>query len=302
MQIYDVVIVGGGPGGLTCGLYLARAGMNAVLYEKMFTGGQAATTDKIDNYPGLPGVNGADLGMTMAEQAQNMGLAIAYDQVIGLELSGEVKHIVTAGGQAAARFVVLSTGADPAHLGVPGEAEFTGRGVSYCATCDGNFFRGKDVAVVGGGDTAVEDALYLSKLAKSVTLIHRRSELRAAKHGQDKLKKCENVRFLLECQVKRVEGEGKVQRLVYAKNGQEEELLLPVDGLFVAVGSRPNSALFRDQVACDAAGYVLAGEDCRTNVPGVYVVGDVRKKALRQIITAAADGANAAYSITEDGD
>ncbi len=302
MQKYDVVIVGGGPGGLTCGLYLARAGLNAILFEKMFTGGQAATTDRIDNYPGLPGVNGADLGMIMATQAQEMGLAISYDEVTKLELSGATKHIFTAGGQVEARFVVLSTGANPAHLGVPGEVEFTGRGVSYCATCDGNFFKNKRVAVIGGGDTAVEDALYLSKLASEVFLIHRRNELRAAKHGQEKLKKCENVTYLLECQVKRIEGEGKVERLMYAKNGQEEELVLPVDGCFVAVGSRPNSELFRDLVACDAAGYVLAGEDCRTSLPGVYVVGDVRQKTLRQIITAAADGANAAYSITEDGE
>lgn len=290
----DILIVGGGPAGLTAGIYASRAGMRSIVLESGFAGGQASTTDRIENYPGFPeGVGGMELMMAFEQQYGRLGGGeVRYDGVQSLNLAE--KTAVTAAGEAiSARAVILCMGAEPRRLGVPGEAELTGQGVSYCATCDGMFFRGKTVAVVGGGDTAVEDAAYLKRLA-TVKVIHRRDELRAASRAGEALMADPEVEKLLSCAVEKIEK--RDGRLLLAlkdlKSGQLRELT--VDGLFVAVGTQPRTALVRGQLALDGAGYVAAGEDTRTEIPGVFAAGDLRARPLKQVITAAADGAVAA--------
>lgn len=291
-MIYDVMIIGGGPAGLTAGLYAARAGLKSVMLEQMFVGGQASTTDKLHNYPGFPdGIGGPELMMLFEQQAVSMGLEIIYDSVISLSLSGDVKRAQTAAsGEISAKAVILCMGADRQLLNVPGEQKLTGRGVSYCATCDGAFYRGKTAAVVGGGDTAMEDALYLAGICEKVIVIHRRDKLRAVGRQADAVRAHEKVEILYDT---RVEAIAKAEKgLTLSLNGNRT---LSVDGIFVAIGTRPKSELITGQVNTDAAGFVLAGEDTCTSVPGVYAAGDIRKKPLRQVITAAADGAVAAY-------
>lgn len=290
----DILIVGGGPAGLTAGIYASRAGMRSIVLESGFAGGQASTTDRIENYPGFPeGVGGMELMMAFEQQYGRLGGGeVRYDGVQSLNLAE--KTAVTAAGEAiSARAVILCMGAEPRRLGVPGEAELTGQGVSYCATCDGMFFRGKTVAVVGGGDTAVEDAAYLKRLA-TVKVIHRRDELRAASRAGEALMADPEVEKLLSCAVEKIEK--RDGRLLLAlkdlKSGQLRELT--VDGLFVAVGTQPRTELVRGQLALDGAGYVAAGEDTRTEIPGVFAAGDLRARPLKQVITAAADGAVAA--------
>ena len=288
--MYDVMIIGGGPAGLTAALYAARAGLKTLLAEQAFAGGQASTTDQLENYPGFPeGIGGPELMMRFEEQAQRFGAEEQYVQIDRLELDGPVKRAFAGDQVFEAKTVILCMGAQRRHLGVPGEEENIGRGVSYCATCDGAFYRGKRVAVLGGGDTAVEDALYLSR-ASHVTLIHRRNELRARGAAVRRLRESENVDFLLETQVKAIRrGEGGLA-LELDRGGE-----LPVDGVFIAVGTEPISDLVRGQVELNAAGYVLAGEDTKTSLSGVFCAGDLRAKALRQVVTAAADGAVAAH-------
>ena len=289
-MIYDVLIVGGGPAGLTAGLYAARAGLSVVLAEQAFAGGQASTTDVLENYPGFPeGVGGPELMMNFEAQAQRFGLEEKYVTIDSLELAGDVKRAHAGGEVIEARAVILAMGAQRRKLGAPGEDMNVGRGVSYCATCDGAFYRGKRVAVVGGGDTAVEDALYLARASK-VTLIHRRNELRARGAMVKRLRDNENVDFLLETQVTNIARGESGLTLSLSTGGT-----LDVDGVFIAVGTEPISALVRDQVALDPAGYVIAGEDTKTSVPGVFAAGDLRGKPLRQVVTAAADGAVAAH-------
>ena len=289
-MIYDVLIVGGGPAGLTAGLYAARAGLSVVLAEQAFAGGQASTTDILENYPGFPeGVGGPELMMNFEAQAQRFGLEEKYVTIDSLELAGDVKRAHAGGEVIEARAVILAMGAQRRKLGAPGEDMNVGRGVSYCATCDGAFYRGKRVAVVGGGDTAVEDALYLARASK-VTLIHRRNELRARGAMVKRLRDNENVDFLLETQVTNIARGESGLTLSLSTGGT-----LDVDGVFIAVGTEPISALVRDQVALDPAGYVIAGEDTKTSVPGVFAAGDLRGKPLRQVVTAAADGAVAAH-------
>ena len=289
-MIYDVLIVGGGPAGLTAGLYAARAGLSAVLAEQAFAGGQASTTDVLENYPGFPeGVGGPELMMSFEAQAQRFGLEEKYVQIDELELDGDVKRAHAGGEVIEARTVILCMGAQRRKLGAPGEDMNVGRGVSYGATCDGAFYRGKRVAVVGGGDTAVEDALYLARASK-VTLIHRRGELRARGAMVRRLRENENVDFRLEAQVTNIarDAEGLALRLSTGET-------LRVDGVFIAVGTEPISALVKGQVELNAAGYVVAGEETKTSVPGVFAAGDLRAKPLRQVVTAAADGAVAAH-------
>ena len=289
-MIYDVLIVGGGPAGLTAGLYAARAGLSVVLAEQAFAGGQASTTDILENYPGFPeGVGGPELMMNFEAQAQRFGLEEKYVTIDSLELAGDVKRAHAGSEVIEARAVILAMGAQRRKLGAPGEDMNVGRGVSYCATCDGAFYRGKRVAVVGGGDTAVEDALYLARASK-VTLIHRRNELRARGAMVKRLRDNENVDFLLETQVTNIARGESGLTLSLSTGGT-----LDVDGVFIAVGTEPISALVRDQVALDPAGYVIAGEDTKTSVPGVFAAGDLRGKPLRQVVTAAADGAVAAH-------
>ena len=299
-QVYDVLVIGGGPGGYTAALYAARANLSVMVLEKLTPGGQMGTTDVIDNYPGFPeGVGGFELALQMQKGAQRFGAQTQLSEVISVELGGTVKQVRTQDGTYQARTVVLASGAHPRELGLPGEQELRGRGVSYCATCDGMFYRGKTVAVVGGGNTAVSDVLYLSRLCQKVYLIHRRDQLPASKVYLDPLQQAENVEFVWDSQV---------QKLLYGdmltgvqvrhkKTGELREI--PCDGLFVAVGHVPNTELYQGQVELDQAGYVLADETTQTNLPGVFAVGDLRKKPLRQVITAASDGAVAAHFIEE---
>jgi len=294
-MMYDVMIIGGGPAGLTAGLYAARAGLSAVLLEQMFVGGQASTTDKLENYPGFPGgIGGPELMMQFEQQATEAGLEVRYEPAEKLELEGEIKRAHTAGGVVEAKAVILCMGASRRLLGVPGEEKLTGRGVSYCATCDGALHKGKSVAVVGGGDTAMEDALYLARICEKVTLIHRRDELRAVGHRAKAVLANEKIEVLYNSRVEGIEqAEGGVR--LKLNDGRT----LDVSALFVAIGTKPESALVKDQVELTEDGYVKAGEDTKTSIPGVFVAGDLRKKPLRQVVTAASDGAVAAYQAVE---
>ncbi len=299
-QVYDVLVIGGGPGGYTAALYAARANLSVMVLEKLTPGGQMGTTDVIDNYPGFPeGVGGFELALQMQKGAQRFGAQTQLSEVISVELGGTVKQVRTQDGTYQARTVVLASGAHPRELGLPGEQELRGRGVSYCATCDGMFYRGKTVAVVGGGNTAVSDVLYLSRLCQKVYLIHRRDQLRASKVYLDPLQQAENVEFVWDSQVQELLY-GDVLTGVQVRHKKTGEIReIPCDGLFVAVGHVPNTELYQGQVELDQAGYVLADETTRTNLPGVFAVGDLRKKPLRQVITAASDGAVAAHFIEE---
>ena len=299
-MLYDVIVIGGGPGGYTAALYAARANLSVAILEKLSPGGQMGTTDVIDNYPGFPqGVNGFELAMQMKEGAERFGAQTQLAEVTQVELAGQVKTVHTSGGDYQARTVVLATGAHPRELGLPGERELRGRGVSYCATCDGMFYRGKTVVVVGGGNTAVSDVLYLSRLCEKVYLVHRRDTLRASKVYLDPLQKAENVEFVWDSEVKQLLRDQAVTgvRVRNKKTGKERDI--PCAGVFVAVGYLPNTQLYRGQVELDEAGYVLADETTQTNLPGVFAVGDLRKKPLRQVVTAASDGAVAAHFIEE---
>ena len=299
-NVFDTIIIGGGPGGYTAALYAARAGFSALVLEKLSPGGQMATTDQIDNYPGFPqGVNGFELALEMQKGAQRFGAQTELAEVLRVDLRGPVKEVVTQKETYRAPTVVLATGASPRELGLPGERELRGRGVSYCATCDGMFYRGKTVAVVGGGNTAAADVLYLSRLCEKVFLIHRRDQLRASRVYLEPLKQAENVEILWDSQVTELlYGETLTGiKVRNKKTGEVKELSL--DGLFLAVGQLPNTQLFQGQVELDAAGYVVADETTRTNLPGVFAVGDLRQKPLRQVVTAAADGALAAHFLEE---
>ena len=299
-NVFDTIIIGGGPGGYTAALYAARAGFSALVLEKLSPGGQMATTDQIDNYPGFPqGVNGFELALEMQKGAQRFGAQTELAEVLRVDLRGPVKEVVTQKETYRAPTVVLATGASPRELGLPGERELRGRGVSYCATCDGMFYRGRTVAVVGGGNTAVADVLYLSRICEKVYLIHRRDTLRASKVYLDPLQKAENVEFVWDSEVKQLLRDQAVTgvRVRNKKTGEERDI--PCDGVFVAVGYLPNTELYRGQVELDEAGYVLADETTQTNLPGVFAVGDLRKKPLRQVVTAASDGAVAAHFIEE---
>lgn len=291
MRRISVAIIGGGPAGLTAGLYAARAGLSPVLFEAGFPGGQASTTDKLHNYPGFPGgVGGPELMSLFMQQAEEAGMMTEYTGVSALELTDERKIITAEGGeQFEADAVILCMGAKARKLDVPGEEMNIGRGVSYCATCDGALYRDKDVVVVGGGNTAVEDGLYLARFCKNVTLIHRRNELRASGHDVERLKALPNVHFRLEETVTAIERSENGLLLNLGSGGT-----MQTDGLFVAVGTVPQTELLAGQVELDAQGYVAAGEDTCTSVSGVYAAGDIRTKPLRQVVTAAGDGAVAA--------
>lgn len=298
--IFDTVILGGGPAGYTAALYAARANFSVLLLEKLAPGGQMATTDVIDNYPGFPeGIHGFDLAVKMKESAERFGVQTKLAKVVEAELTGEIKEIKTKKETFFARTVVLATGARPRELGLPGERELRGRGVSYCATCDGMFYRGKIAAVVGGGNTAAADALYLSRICEKVYLIHRRDTLRAQKAYLAPLEQAENVELIWNSRVEALLYQDTLTglRVKHTVSGEEQELLC--DGLFVAVGYLPETGLFQDQLELSEAGYVKADETTRTSLPGVYAVGDLREKPLRQVITAAADGAVAVHFMEE---
>lgn len=298
-KIYDLIIIGGGPAGLSAAVYAERAKLDMILLEKApVSGGQVLSTYEVDNYPGLPGINGFDLGMRFKEHAEKLGATFLEDDVVSIEIDGDIKGVSTHEGTYKAKTVLIATGAAHRKLGVPGEEELCGMGVSYCATCDGAFFKGRTVAVVGGGDVAVEDAIFLARLCDKVYVIHRKDEFRAAKTLVDGLKNCSNVEIIWDSVVEAIKGEDEVEGLSLknVKTGERSELVL--QGIFVAVGMLPNTEAFVGSgLALDAAGYVKAGEDCVTNIPGIFVAGDVRTKPLRQIVTAVADGANAVSSV-----
>ncbi len=292
--MYDLIIIGSGPAGLSAAVYGKRAGLEVLVIEKNYmSGGQVLNTYEVDNYLGLPGINGFDMGMQFREHADKLGVEHVEGEVIGIE-DGRVKKVITTDKEYEAYAVILAMGASHAHLNVPGEVELTGRGVSYCATCDGAFYRGKTVAVVGGGDVALEDAVYLARFCEKVYLIHRRDEFRGAKILQKQVEALENIEVLYSYTVEEICGEETVSKLVIkdVKSGETKDLA--VEGIFIAVGIVPATNWLPDWIEKDEKGYVVATEEGETSVTGIYAAGDIRTKALRQIITAVADGANAA--------
>lgn len=299
-QVYDVLVLGGGPGGYTAAMYAARAGLRVAVLERLAAGGQMALTHQVDNYPGFDeGVDGFTLGMKMQQGAERFGAETVYGEVQSVELDGKIKKLHTENGTFYGRTVIIATGANPRKLGLPMEWELTGKGVHYCAACDGMFYRGKTVVLVGGGNSAVADALTLSRVAEKVILVHRRDTLRASKVYHEPLEKAENIEFRWNSQVVALQHADRVNGVVLRNTVTGEEEALSCDGVFVSIGREPATELFKEQLDLDENGYIVAGESTATNLPGVYAVGDVRTKAVRQIVTATADGAVAAHQIEE---
>jgi len=295
--ICDLIIIGGGPAGLTAGIYAARSRLPCLLLERQAPGGQVLTTHWIENYPGFPeGIGGFELVDRMLRQAEGLGLKIEMREVIGLARAGEAWELRTSEGDLYARSLIVASGADYAKLGVAGEDRLRGKGVSYCATCDGAFFQDLPVAVVGGGDTALEEALYLTRFASSVTLIHRRDRLRGAKILQERMEENRKIQILWNSQVEEILGEESVAGIRVGDRSSREVRELAVKGIFICVGSRPNTAFLRGLLSLDDAGFVLADEELRTSAPGVFAAGDCRRKSLRQVATAVGEGALAAHS------
>jgi len=294
---YDLVIIGGGPAGLTAGMYASRSRLNVILIERMATGGQTVVTDWIENYPGFPeGLSGADLSMKMSEQAQKFGLTIEYDEVQSLDLKADVKTIRLADKSITAHAIILATGASPRKLGVPGEDMLIGRGISFCGTCDGPFYKDKIVAAVGGGDTAVQESVFLTKFAKKVILIHRRDELRATRILQERAFANDKIEILWDSVVTSVSGGLMNLDTVNVENVKTGETQkLSVDGCFIWVGIQPNAGFLGDAVKLDKYGFVITDQNMETSVPGVFAAGDGRLTPLRQIATAVGDGATAAF-------
>ena len=299
-KVYDVLVLGGGPGGYTAAMYAARSGLRTLVLERLAAGGQMALTHQVDNYPGFDeGVDGFTLGMKMQQGAERFGAETVFADVQSVELDGKIKKLHTEQGAFYGRTVIVATGANPRKLGLPMEQELTGKGVHYCAACDGMFYRGKTVVLVGGGNSAVADALTLARVAKKVILVHRRDTLRASKIYHEPLEQMENIEFRWNSEVKELRYGDRVNGVVIRNNVTGEEETVSCDGLFVSVGREPATALFRGQLELDEGGYIVAGESTETNLSGVYAVGDVRTKAVRQIVTATADGAVAAHEIEE---
>ncbi|MBS5082605.1 MAG: thioredoxin-disulfide reductase [Clostridiales bacterium] len=291
-KISDVIIIGGGPGGYTAALYSARANLKTVVIEKLSAGGQMATTSQVDNYPGFEeGVNGFELGEKMRQGAERFGVDSLFAEVESVDLSAHPKVIHTSDGDYFARTVILATGANPREMGLEEEQKLKGRGVAYCATCDGMFYRNKTVVVVGGGNTAVADALFLSKICNKVYLVHRRDRLRASKSYMSALQQSLNIEFIWNAKVKEILHDKKVTGVVTEDIESGDTIKVACDGVFVAIGRIPNTDLFKGQLELDEGGYIVADETTKTNLPGVFAVGDVRTKPLRQIVTATADGA-----------
>ena len=295
-HIYDTVIIGGGPAGFTAALYAARGGLDTLIIEKMANGGQAASTEMIDNYPGFEeGIAGHLLGSKMAAGAERFGAKTLYDEVLEIDFNSKIKKITTYSGEILARTVIIATGADPRSLNLPNEERYVSRGIHYCAHCDGRFYKDKTVVVVGGGNSAVADALYLSKLSGKVYIVHRRNTLRADRIYDEALSRAENIEILWDSEVVRLAASMRVEGVVIrnVKDGAESQVAC--DGVFVSIGRKPTTHLFEGVITLDGGGYIAAGEDTKTNIEGVFAAGDVRTKLLRQVVTATADGAVAAY-------
>ena len=298
-KIYDTIIIGGGPAGYTAALYAVRAGLDTLVLEKFSAGGQMTQTQQIDNYPGYEdGIDGFTLGYKMQQSAERFGSKTIQTEVLSADLKASPKKVTTDIGDFFAKTIIIATGADHRHLGIEDEEKLIGKGVAYCAACDGMMYRGKTVAVVGGGNSAAADALLLSKICEKVYVIHRRDTMRATKIYHDPLMKEKNIEFKWNSQVDKLLYDEKIKGVVLKnKDGSTQEISL--DGLFVSIGRNPATELFRDQLELDSSGYIVADESTKTNLPGVFAVGDVRTKAVRQIITAAADGAVAAHFAEE---
>ena len=297
---YNVIIIGGGPGGYTAALYCARAGLDVMLFEKMSIGGQMSTTAMVENYPGFDdGIDGYELGEKMRAGAERFGAVTKYGEVTSVDLNAKPKKIITNVGEFTADTVVIATGAAPKELGIPRERELRGQGVSYCATCDGRFYKDKTVIVAGGGNSAAADALTLAKLCKKVYIVHRRGSLRASHSYIGPLEAAENIDFVWNAQIEDFIFEDSFKGIKYKDKNTGEEKTLEADGIFVAIGRVPTTELFKDQIDLDEQGYIASGETTKTNIEGVYAVGDVRAKPLRQIVTAVGDGATASKYIEE---
>lgn len=297
---YDMIIIGGGPGGYTAALYAVRAGLDVVVLEKLSAGGQMALTSQIDNYPGFEeGIDGFTLGEKMQAGAEKFGAKTEYAECYSVDLNASPKVVETSEGTFYGHTVVLATGASPRELGVPGEKELVGRGIHYCAACDGMFYRDKTVVIVGGGNTAAADAMVLSRIARKVILVHRRDTLRATKIYHEPLKRAENIEFYWNSVVSGFIADEKVTGVKIKNIVTGEESVIDCDGIFVSVGRKPATELVKDQLNLDNSGYVISDESTKTNISGVYAVGDVRTKKVRQIVTAVADGAAAAHEAEE---
>ena len=292
---YEIVIIGGGPAGLTAGLYTSRARLSSLLIERGLVGGQIADAELVENFPGFPeGVSGLELGQSMHQQATKYGLNTIIAEVTGIELKGEKKVVMTTKGDFAAKAVIIASGSERRKLGIPREEEFTGKGISYCATCDAPFFKEKPVAVVGGGDAAITEALHLTKFASRVTVLHRRDQLRATRILQEKAFSEPKIEFLLNTVVEEIEGEDTVKRLKLRQVITGEKSALNVSGVFVSIGLAPATDYLRGVLALDAAGYIITNEKMETEIPGIFAAGDIRLNSARKAITAAGDGATGA--------
>ncbi|MDO4966600.1 MAG: thioredoxin-disulfide reductase [Lachnospiraceae bacterium] len=302
-MIYDVIILGSGPAGLSAAIYAKRAMLNALMIDRNYIGGgQILNTYEVDNYPGLPGISGFDLGEKMSEHADKFGIEKVSTDISSIDILSEIKTVHTDEGDFQGKAIIIATGNSPKKLLVPGEEELTGMGVSYCATCDGAFFKGKTTAVVGGGDVAIEDAIFLSRGCEKVYLIHRRDELRGAKSLQEELFNTENIEVIFDTIVTSINGSDKVESITINNVKTNAIDTIPVNGVFLAVGNDPNTIALDDaktNLETDERGYIKASEDCKTNIPGVFAAGDIRTKKLRQVVTAVADGANAIESLQE---
>lgn len=300
IHVYDMIVVGGGPGGYTAALYAARAGLDTLVLEKLSAGGQMALTEEIDNYPGYEeGIDGFTLAEKMQQQAERFGAKSEYAQVERMDLAAAPKVLETSEGTFYARTVVLATGANPRELGLADEAALTGRGVAYCAACDGMRYKGRTVVVVGGGNSAAADAMLLSRIAKKVILVHRRDTLRATKVYHRPLMQAENIEFRWNSTVTELLHKDKLTGVKLRDVNTGEETAIPCDGVFISVGRKPATELVQGQLELDRSGYIIADETAKTNLPGVYAVGDVRTKPLRQVVTAVADGATAVHMAEE---
>lgn len=299
MKIYDLVIIGSGPAGMSAAIYAKRAMLDTLLLEKEYMpGGQVIQTYEVDNYPGIPKTNGMELSSKFAEHAKELGIETKVAEVTDIMPDGDVKEIILKDGEKIrTKTIILATGAVHRTLGVPGEKELAGMGVSYCATCDGAFFRNKVTAVVGGGDVALEDAIFLSRMCEKVYLIHRRDELRGAKILQNQVKNSDKIEIIWNSVVTKIDGDNKVESIQIENVDRHVDKTLDVDGIFIAVGTKPVSELLKGRLEMDDQGYIRAGEDGITNLPGIFAGGDGRTKNLRQVVTAVADGANCVQSV-----
>lgn len=299
--MYDIAIIGGGPAGLTASIYAKRFGLSTLLIEKIGIGGQVALTDLIENYSGFPeGVSGAELVSKMEEQAKKFNVEFLIDEILDINIDEKVKKIKTNTNEIESIGIIIATGADPMKLGVPGEKEFTGKGVSYCAVCDAFFYKDKDVIVVGGGDSAISEAIYLTKFANNVYVIHRRDKLRAAYYLQDRAFKNSKIKFIFNSVIKEIRGDKKVSSVIIENRVDKKTFELNINGVFIYIGLKPNSEFLKNKLETDENGFIITDEDMRTNKEFIYAAGDVRSKSLRQIITACSDGAIASNTFYLD--